>query len=154
MHLRLIRQSLFHQLCRQHNNWSICLCMLVFLLSACNNKLEKDIIGVWFIDDIIYNGKSIKDNLYSNAIVFKDDKTCSLPIYDASDFNTPKKCGTWDLKVSSKMVFISSSNDLIRGKFSVDSIWRKASSEGQYLKMILKGDKVKMYCTRDGAPAP
>lgn len=115
-------------------------------------------MGVWLIDTISYDGSDIKGALLSNGLTFRKNYECYLPIIDINDRNTDKKIGIWriDKINATHYLVIESTNKLMKGKYQISKMWNEHDNvgQGEFLKMELINDTIRMICTRDAADVP
>ena len=98
------------------------LLFLLFCNSCSLNKktIEDQIIGKWAIEEIEFNKKSYKSNLYSNVLIFNHNSDISIPetVHFIEDTNS-----TWEILDNKKLV-IESSNLAFKDTFNIRLIKR------------------------------
>ena len=131
---------------------------IVFVFSSCKNKVEKQVMGVWVIDKITYDNQDIKLQLLANAMTFRKDYSCDIPIIKVEDNHTDKQKGEWRVneKKGKVFLFIKSTNDLFNGEFKIEKVWQEHDniSQGELLKMIISSDHIQLQCARDASDVP
>lgn len=136
----------------------ILLFLIMFALMSCKSKVEKQVMGVWVIDEIVYKDQDIKHQLLSNAITIRKNYVCELPIINVQDIHSDKEKGMWEIKTKkAKLYFIiQSTNQLFNGEFEIKKIWKEQDpiSHGEFLKMIICNEKMTIRCTRDASDLP
>jgi hypothetical protein len=98
--------------------WSI----LLMQSTSCDinkNIIHKRLLGQWAIEEIKYETKSYKDQMYSNVLIFKEENKLLIP----ETFHFKKdKTASWTLKRKENNeieVNINTSNTVFNGVFSV-----------------------------------
>jgi hypothetical protein len=128
------------------------------LLSSCKSKVENEMMGVWVIDEIYYNKQDIKMNLLANAMVIRKNYTCELPIINVNDNHSDKEKGEWKIvnKKSETFFVIKTTNLLFNGTFKIEKVWKEHDnkSQGEFLKIILSSNSLRLQCTRDASDIP
>ncbi len=131
---------------------------VALLLSACESKIEKEVMGVWVIDEIYYNDQNVKLNLLANAMTVKKNHTCELPIFEVADNHTDKEKGEWKVveKKSEAFFIVKSTNEMFNTTFKIEKIWKEHDnkSQGDFLKIILTSKNLRLQCTRDASDVP
>jgi hypothetical protein len=99
-------------------------------------SLENQIKGQWAIKEITYSGKSYKDQMFSNVLIFKDNNQVSIP--ETFHFKKDKNA-TWKSIENKKSIVINTSATVFEGTFDVEFIDR---TENDPLGIILKSDTI------------
>lgn len=112
---------------------------VLIAFSACENKIENQIKGVWVIDELKYDHIDAQKYFYSNALIIKDD-TCFVPIHDVNQSHTNKKYGIWSVyKKNKKNYFkIETANTFFNDTYEVTKIWKDCNDHGCLMKMTLQ----------------
>lgn len=132
--------------------------VIMIVLFSCKNKVEKQVMGVWVIDKITYDNQDIKFQLLANAMTFREDYSCDIPIVNIEDNHTDKQKGEWKVVEKNNQVFliIKSTNDLFNEKFKIEKVWQEHDniSHGELIKMILSSEHLQLQCARDASDSP
>lgn len=127
--------------------------IVIFLLFAsCESKVEKDAVGTWIIDELYYKNQNFKDSLLANSFIIKKDNSCELPIVNIDDNHTLKEKGKWKVinKGSSYFLEITSTNELFRGTYKIETIGKiiDSISHDVSFKMKISNNEIKMFCSK------
>ena len=121
-------------------------------LFGCKNETEKQIIGLWLIDEISFDNNDIKYTLLSNAIIFNENKSCDLPIVEISDRHSEKELGMWEVlnKNNKSLILIRTKNEMFSDTFLVEKFWKEKSikESGYFFKAKLSSKKMKIIMTK------
>ncbi len=132
--------------------------IISLFISSCKSKIEKEVMGVWVIDEIYYNNQDIKINLLANSMTVRKDYTCELPIIEIADNHTDKEKGEWKIveKKSEAFFVVKSTNKLFNDTFKIENIWKEHDnkSHGEFLKIILTSKNLRLQITRDASDIP
>ena len=110
--------------------------MIIFLTSCSNLTLENQVRGQWAIKEITYSGKSYKDQMYSNVLIFSENNEVSIP--ETFHFKKDKNA-TWKSLENKKSIVINTSTTVFDDTFEVEFIDR---TENDPLGIILKSDTI------------
>ena len=119
----------------------ILLIFKIFISSACGNKTEKFVIGVWVIDKLYYNNENVRPYFFPNSIRFKKD-TCLLPIQNINQLHTKKEYGIWNIfeKNNKEYLKISTENPFFIYVYEITKIAKDCNNYGCLYRMTLKSD--------------
>ena len=110
--------------------------LLITLTSCSENGFKNEIEGQWAIKEITYSGKSYKDQMYSNALIFDKNNRISIP--ETFHFKKDRNA-TWTALENKKSIVIKTSTTVFNDTFNVEFINR---TENDPLGIILKSDKI------------
>ncbi|MFI1745947.1 hypothetical protein [Thalassobellus sediminis] len=110
--------------------------MIITLISCSNNSLKNEIEGQWAIKEITYSGKSYKDQMYTNALIFRENNEISIP--ETFHFKKDKNA-TWKVLENKNSITINTSTTVFDDTFDVEFINR---TENDPLGIILKSDTI------------
>lgn len=117
--------------------------IFIFLITSCNSKSSKDLIGIWSIDSIKKNEQEILFHYLSNLAYFHKNGTCSLPPVDKGN----DKKGKWHIAEKGSTVYLTiniEGNDL-SGTYEL-IFWK--DYDNKLFKATLSTDKIKIICTK------
>jgi len=124
-------------------NWYLLIALFIFLISSCNSKISKDIIGMWSIDSIKKNEQEILFHYLSNLAYFHKNGTCSMPPVDKGN----DKNGKWQIIEKDSTVYLTiciEGNDL-SGTYEL-IFWK--DYDKKLFKATLSTDHIKIICTK------
>lgn len=132
-------------------------CVLSFfycLFSGFKGDLEKKIIGVWIINAIYYHDQNLKSKLSVNTITIKKNQTCSLPVVEVTDKNSPKTIGYWKIMDKDSVIIIQTPNEIFAGRYTIKKMRLEHDTivGGESLKMMLISEGLKLYCSKSIMP--
>ena len=124
-----------------------------FSFFSCTEQVEKDLTGIWVVDEMYINGEDVKRAFLYNGFDINKDHTCSIPIIEVADMHTAKEFGKWSFsKKDGKVYFtIESPNELFNGTYLIKSIGKVPGgrNEGEYyFRMLLLNDNTEIYCSK------
>lgn len=118
------------------------------ILSSCQNvtKLTK---GVYTIDEISFQGRDIKQEVYVNMIFLKRNNKCRLPTTrDFSDLKVTEDTGEWKITKNSLGTFqltIESGNKIFSGMHDVCFF---KDFENKLVKLRIHSNNLEMVCSK------
>lgn len=123
--------------------------LVMFILTACESKIEKFIQGTWTIDKLYYDNKNVRPYFFPNAILFKKD-TCIIPIPNVNQLRTKKEYGIWKIyeKDNKRYIKITTENPFFNDVYEITRIWRDCNNNGCLFRMSLKSDSTDIECCR------
>jgi len=113
---------------------------LIILNSCSKIDMKSRIKGQWAIEEVIYSGKSYKDQMYSNVLIFEDNDKISIP--ESVHFKKDRS-SSWQLlkKNNSMVMIIKSSNKVFTDTFEIKFI----KNEKKKLRgVILQSDTIQI----------
>jgi hypothetical protein len=110
--------------------------LIITLTSCSSNSLKNEIEGQWAIKEITYSGKSYKDQMYTNALIFRENNEVSIP--ETFHFKKDKNA-TWKVLENKNSITINTSTTVFDDTFDVEFINR---TENDPLGIILKSDTI------------
>ena len=118
------------------NTCKLTLILILFMTSCSNMSLENQIKGQWAIEEITYSGKSYKDQMFSNVLIFKENNQVSIP--ETIHFKKDNSAN-WKTVENKKSIVINTSTTVFADNFDVEFIDR---TENDPLGIILKSDMI------------
>lgn len=119
--------------------------VVISLLTSCNED-EKRIVGSWAVEEI-----QAPFLIVNNAINFRKDHTCLLPLVKFEYRRTDKEEGKWkfDKRGSDRYVIITD-NDEFAGEYKLINYhtFQDPESGGTLAQMTLSSAFVTMKCTK------
>ncbi len=127
--------------------------LIVFLpiLNLSCTDIEKQIQGLWQVDQAYVHKEPLDWDLLNNAIALNKDKSCFLPLFDL-EHRKKEENGTWEVYKESDKIYleIKTGNIIFNKKFEVTDIKIKTFPvDGElFYKMSLKADSITFECSR------
>ena len=116
--------------------------IVALIVTSCDSKEKKMLLGAWAIESITENGNDAMFNYYSNLISFERGN-CSLP----KPRNNDSKDGTWSFlkKKNANYIFIYAEGNKISGEYKV--VFERDSSR-QLLLIHLTAKNMQITCAK------
>ena len=124
---------------------------LGIILSGCKDKIEKSLPGTWQIQSYLKNGQNLEKPFYSNVIIMRKIKTVELPINNWDYRHTNKEHGNWSFDTKNNSLTIGTTNELFKGIFHVEKIWKTHDNigGGSFLNLKLSSSEITLHCRKD-----
>lgn len=115
----------------------------VFLVTSCDPKLSKDLIGIWTIDSIKMNDNEIIYHYLSNLASFEKGGICSMPVKSKNE----NRKGKWHIEEKDSTLFLTIviEDNNLNGTYYL-SFWK--DYENKLFKATLKSNDLEIICSK------
>lgn len=121
--------------------------LLLLILAACHSAIEKQVQGIWIIEEAYYQDRDIKDGLMTNVLLIEPNGICETPLVSSADWGNNR--AHWELEENDGRYFLNITTDDIRWnrKYAISFSNRKQGS-AMIPELTLESDSLLLKCSK------